>query len=122
MKVVRGTKLVLGAGGMFLLVAGCDPAGASRAPATAVVKGTSAPTTLPSVQPPKATQLVMIVPGESNDTTRAWVQVVREQAGKRTVFLDVRQPAPGDPPSKEAELIREAPKRGASALIVVADD
>jgi len=51
----------------------------------------------------------------------AWPQLGRMEAGSSKVSFRSSAPAAGDPPQKQAELIRRAATRGASALIVEAE-
>jgi ABC-type sugar transport system substrate-binding protein len=70
----------------------------------------------------KATQIVFILPAERTDELAVWEQVGRMEAGLARAIFEARRPQPGDPPARQAELVREAAQRGASALIVVAEN
>jgi ABC-type sugar transport system substrate-binding protein len=77
---------------------------------------------LDSVVAAKATQVVLVLPADDTEEYRVWEQVVRSEAGLAQTIMDVRKPHAGDTSMRQAELVREAARRGASALIVVAEN
>jgi ABC-type sugar transport system substrate-binding protein len=98
-------------------LAGCDsdtiappPPGKAR---PAGVSGGSIPT--------RAKEIVLVLPAAENNDLMIYDLAARNESGLLKVFFRALKPSPGDPPTKQAELIKAAAAEGASALVVVPD-
>lgn len=99
---------------------GCDPAAYEPPPSSAEL-----PTALPSssdLEFTRATGIVLVLPREVSNDLDILEQTCRAEAGLVRTPLSAWRPVVGDPPSRQADLVRQAAKGGASALIVVAED
>jgi ribose transport system substrate-binding protein len=72
--------------------------------------------------PAVARNAVLILDGPENDDRRTWTQHALKEAGLEKLSLRVESPAAADTAARQAERIRDAAGRGASALIVEAVD
>jgi ribose transport system substrate-binding protein len=90
------------------------PLEATAADGTSAEAGTSAPA--------EAKAMVMVFPGKPHMYEEIWERTARAEASGRKVRLDTLRPEPGDPPSKQADLIRRALADRPSALVVLADE
>ncbi|HEY2156349.1 MAG TPA: substrate-binding domain-containing protein [Isosphaeraceae bacterium] len=104
------------------LLAGLAPAGCdtdSFAPPAPARSRTSSASS--GAMPVRAKEIAMILPAGDNTDLMLYDQIGRNEAGFQKVVFRSLKPAPGAPPSKQAELIKQAAADGASALIVVPD-
>jgi ABC-type sugar transport system substrate-binding protein len=79
---------------------------------------------LPGLNPnPTALSVAMIFPPAPAPDHEVWEQAARLEAARAKVIFVVTRPSPGDPPARQAELIRDAAASKTSALLVdPADD
>lgn len=63
----------------------------------------------------------MILPAEENNDLALYDYLGRNEAGTQRVVYRSLRPSPGDAPSKQGELIKQAASEGASVLVVVPD-
>jgi D-xylose transport system substrate-binding protein len=102
--------------GLIASVVGCAPATSGPAASASFDQPIAAPGAA------KTTRIVLILPAESTEEHRVWEQVARTEAGLATAIFELRRPESGEPATRQGELVREAAGRGASALIVVAEN
>ncbi|HEV3162777.1 MAG TPA: substrate-binding domain-containing protein [Isosphaeraceae bacterium] len=62
------------------------------------------------------------MPRQTSYDLRILEQSSISEAGRQRLVLETRRPQSGDPASRQADLVREAARKGTSALIVVAED
>jgi ABC-type sugar transport system substrate-binding protein len=98
--------------------AGCDT-DSYAPPAPGRSKTSSASS---GAMPVRAKEIAMILPPGDNADLLLYDLVARNEAGFQKVVFRSLKPAPGAPPSKQGELIKQAAAEGASALIVVPDE
>jgi len=72
--------------------------------------------TAPDAAPTLAVE--MVLGAEPTTELSAWEQAARVEAGKAKVVFTLTRLAAGEPPARQAELIRAAAARGVSALMV----
>ncbi|MFO0951135.1 MAG: hypothetical protein U0835_08285 [Isosphaeraceae bacterium] len=94
-------------------LAGCDSNSMLPPPPPEL---TTIPTTATSTPPARTVEMILR-PGTTPDRT-LWESVGRQEAGKRLALFSLAQPKPGSPASAQADLIRQAVKRGISSLVV----
>ncbi len=68
--------------------------------------------------PPPAKRIELILLADENPERSLWLHLAPSEAGRAKVLLQVSRPKPGEPPARQASLIREAIARGVAALIV----
>lgn len=66
--------------------------------------------------------LVLVVPAGSTMESLLLVDAATKEAGVQHVLLETRHPGPQDPPQAQADLIRQAARGGASAILVLVND
>lgn len=66
-----------------------------------------------------AAEVALVLPPEATIPAGVFERVVAAELGKAQAIYSREKPAPGDPPGRQAELVREATARGVSAVIVV---
>jgi ABC-type sugar transport system substrate-binding protein len=98
-------------------VGGCDSDSFTPPPPSGLKTSSSTSPTAPV----RAKEIVLILPTEENVDLANYDDRCRTEAGNLKVSYRAYKPAPGDPPTRQAELISQAVGRGASALIVVPD-
>lgn len=99
--------------GWLLLAAvplGCDGVSPSRTNRPRAVPVTTTPT------------IAIILPARGAAELSVWEATARREMARTRTLADVRRLEPGDPPEKQAELIRNAVGEAPSALIVMADE
>jgi ABC-type sugar transport system substrate-binding protein len=108
----RSAVWLIGSWALAATLAGCDSGSFVPPPPPEL----STPTEASSEVSAKIVELVLT----SSDTPdrRMWAQAVRLDAGLARLGFRLSALAPKDPPARQAELIRDAVARGASALIV----
>ncbi|MDB5353028.1 MAG: hypothetical protein JWN86_4275 [Planctomycetota bacterium] len=88
---------------------GCDSDGRSSRP--------------PRVAAPvETTTVVVILPEGGLAELDVWEREARRQEVRTKALAEIHRLAPGDPPSKQADAIKQAVASGASALIVMPED
>ena len=107
------------AGVAVAVVAGCLAATSGCDGAKSVRSGSGVP---PAPPPSEAASVALILPSRGLAEQDVWEAEARRDEARVHALIEVRKPAPGDPPGRQAELIREAAASGVSALIVVAED
>ena len=106
--------------GLFVaaaVMAGCD-SDSFAPPPTGTTRPSSSAT---GSMPVRAKELVMILPSEENYDLALYDLLARNASGLEKVVYRSLRPSPGDPPSKQGELIKQAAAEGASVLLVVPD-
>ncbi len=71
--------------------------------------------------PVRAKEIVFIFPAEDNEDLRMIESVARPEVGNARAVFSLYRPSPGDPSSKQAELVKRAAAEGVSAIVIVAD-
>jgi ABC-type sugar transport system substrate-binding protein len=99
-------------------LAGCDSDSFTPPPPSGLKTSSS---TSPTV-PVRAKEIDLILPTEENVDLGNYAEVCRNEAGNLKVIYRAYKPAPGDPPTRQAELITQAVGRGVSALMVVPEN
>lgn len=69
----------------------------------------------------KAVSLALILPSTANVERDVWLKVARYEAGRKKVLYTEAFAGQGDPPAKQADLIRAEAERGGSVLLVEPD-
>jgi ABC-type sugar transport system substrate-binding protein len=90
---------------------GCDGAGGAARPPSRPLESAE--------RAVGAKEIALVLPAVETVSTANWEVAVRQEAGLINVLTSLYRPAPGSPPGRQAELIREAAGRSPSALIVV---
>ena len=70
-------------------------------------------------EPTAATTIGLVLPAESVAEQLVWEEVARQQEGSSRVVLSIYRVNPDEPPSRQADLIRQAAAEGCEALIVL---
>jgi ribose transport system substrate-binding protein len=86
------------------------------ASAAAATTASNAAPEAPQAASSKTLSLILIT--DDTPDAQVWLQIAMREAGKGKAIFRVSKLNPGDPPGRQAELIREAAARGASALVV----
>lgn len=108
----RSVAMVLGV--LAPLSTGCESASFAPPPPPELAS-TAGPSLEPSVK-----VIEMVLRSEDTPARTTWAQVGRVDAGVSRVSFRSSAPGAGDPPDRQAELIRRAAARGASVVIVEA--
>ena len=122
----NSSAVVVGAlAALVIGLGGCDGKPSTRS--DNVVIDASAESSAKAADASNSKIVTMIMPfGGRNVEMIIWQQAAVEEMGKfvgqTNAILDVRALGADDQPEKQADLVRDAVKRGASALIVVASD
>jgi ABC-type sugar transport system substrate-binding protein len=98
------------------VLAGCDSDSFAPPPTTGKSRS---PSSTSGAMPVRATEVVMILPAAENGDLALYDLVGRNEAGMLKVVYRGLKPSPGEAPSRQAELIKQAAAEGASALVVV---
>jgi ABC-type sugar transport system substrate-binding protein len=98
-------------------LAGCDSYSFTPPPPSGLKTSSSTSPTAPV----RAKEINLILPTEDNVDLGNYAEICRNEAGVSKVIYRAYKPSPGDPPTKQAELITQAIGRGVSGLIVVPD-
>ncbi len=77
----------------------------------------SSPSVINSTQ--RAPEVTFILPEDMNEDLKSIEPVARLELGASRAVFNLVQPPAGSPPTKQAELIRDAVQRGASGIVVV---
>ncbi len=89
---------------------GCDGPGAG---------GGTSTVNLPPPPVSETRTVGVVLPGSGPVELEIWEQDARRHGVQTQSLVEIFRPSPDDPPTKEAELIRDAVARGISALVVL---
>jgi ABC-type sugar transport system substrate-binding protein len=94
---------------VFLIGNGCD--------GPTVTTGLSRTTS-----PTETTTVAILLPATGIAELDVWEATARRQEALTKAIAEVHRMTPGDPPSRQADMIKEVVASGVSALVVMADD
>lgn len=107
----------------WLIVVGCDSTSAPPPlpPADEIGGNTATSASLYQTHR-KSSEINLILPAQDSPDYRLWERIVQVESGKKHVSFVAQRPSPGDPPTAQADLVRESSKRGVKGIIVIPDE
>jgi ABC-type sugar transport system substrate-binding protein len=70
----------------------------------------------------KSSEIALILPAKDTPDYRLWERIIQVESGKKHESFVSQRPSPSDPPTAQADLVRDCAKRGVKGILVIPDE